>query len=374
MELPVISEPGYHRLLIGSREIVLAVAPERATTAADLAPGARPWGLAAQIYGLRRSGDGGMGDGGIGDAACVAQLAEAAARHGADMLALSPVHALFPAEPHQYGPYSPSSRLFLNPLHADPAMLFGSARVIGAAAQAGVTQDYARLERLDLIDWPAAAHAKLALLRALFAQFSADAGIPDALRADFAQFEADGGDLLAAHAWFEALQAEQVARDPRGGDWRAWPSDLRDAHGPAVTAFAAAHRREVLFHMFLQWVADRSLGQAQQRARRAGMRIGLIADLAVGMDPAGSHAWSRPADILAGLAIGAPPDLFNPNGQQWGITSFSPGSLRAGGFAPFLATCAPPCAMPAACGSTMRWDCSGSGWCPTAPPRPTAPI
>ena len=332
-EMPVISEPGYHRLALGEREIVLAVAPERATGVRELAGSACPWGLAAQVYGLRRHGDGG-----IGDAECVAQLARSAAQLGADMLALSPVHALFPAEPHRFGPYSPSSRLFLNPLHAAPSLLFGPARVAAAAAQAGVARTLTRLEALELIDWPAASDAKLALLRALFAQFSANDDIPDALRADFAQFQADGGQLLADHARFEALQAEQVARDPGLSDWRSWTSDLRDARGPTVEAFAQAHRREVLFHVFLQWVADRSLGEAQRRARQAGMRVGLIADLAVGMDPTGSHAWSRPGDILNGLSIGAPPDLFNPNGQQWGITSFSPQALRAGGFAPFLAT------------------------------------
>ena len=115
LEIPAITQPGYHRLLIGDREIVLAVAPARATTIGDLAPNSRPWGLAAQVYGLRR-----RGDGGIGDAAGVARLAKEAADQGADALALSPVHALFQADPHHYGPYSPSSRLFLNPLYAAP--------------------------------------------------------------------------------------------------------------------------------------------------------------------------------------------------------------------------------------------------------------
>ena len=333
VEIPVISEPGYHRLLIGQREIVLAVAPARASGVGDLTGGGRPWGLAAQIYALRRDGDGG-----IGDTEAVARLAEAAARHGADMLALSPTHALFPAEPHRYGPYSPSSRLFLNPLHAAPGVLFGTERVAEAASQAGVAEDYARLEQLALIDWPAAAVAKLGLLRALFAQFVAGAEISDALRVDFAQFDADGGELLAGHARFEALQEAQVARDPGDGDWRGWPTDLRDPRTPTVAAFADAHRREVLFHKFLQWVTERSLREAQHRALRAGMRIGLVADLAVGMDPAGSHAWSRPNDVLNGLSIGAPPDLLNRRGQEWGITSFSPVALRGGGFAPFLAT------------------------------------
>ncbi|MGH7040730.1 MAG: 4-alpha-glucanotransferase [Acetobacteraceae bacterium] len=334
VEVPVISDPGYHRLLIGSRAIVLAVAPARAVSAAGFAgPGARPWGIAAPVYGLRRPGDGG-----IGDLESAALLAEAAARHGADMLALSPLHALFTAEPHRYGPYSPSSRLFLNPLHAAPSVLFGADRVAQAAAGAGVADELDRLEALKLIDWPVAAAAKLALLRALFGQFFAGATTDAALHADFARVRADGGELLADHAAFEALQSERMQHDPGQGDWHDWPADLQDPRGPAVAAFTEASRREVLFHQFLQWVADRSLAQAQARARAAGMRVGLIADLAVGMDAAGSHAWSRPQDILRGVAIGAPPDLFNRRGQQWGITGFSPTALRAHGFAPFLAT------------------------------------
>ena len=121
-------------------------------------------------------------------------------------------------------------------------------------------------------------------------------------------------------------------------DWRQWSLDLRDPASAAVAVFAASHEPEVRFHCFLQWLADRSLGAAQERAREAGMRIGLIADLAVGMDPTGSHAWSRQGDVLGGLAIGAPPDLFNPRGQNWGLTGFSPRALVNGGFAPFLAT------------------------------------
>ncbi len=329
IDLPPIAEPGYHRLLLGDREIVLAVAPERAVTVADLAPN-RAWGLAAQVYGLRHHGDHG-----IGDAAGIAALAEAAARRGADALALSPMHAMFPSQPERYGPYSPSSRLFFNPLHAAPALVFGENLVARATESLAPRRDLARLRDAALIDWPAAAAAKYAVLHALFAAFN---DRPDGrLRADFAAFQLAGGELLAGHACFEALQAEQQAL---GGvaDWREWPADLRDPSSPVVAAFRASRPHDVSFHMFLQWIADRSLAVAQQRAREAGMRIGLIADLAVGMDAAGSHAWSRPQDVLSGLAIGAPPDLFNPNGQQWGITSFSPRALAATGFAPFVAT------------------------------------
>ncbi len=275
LRMPAVGVPGYHRLLIDDREIVLAVAPRRCHTIDDAVPDARLWGIAAQVYSLRHSGDGG-----IGDASGIAELAEAAGSRGADALALSPLHALFGADPSRFGPYSPSTRLFLNPLHASAALVFGEARVADMLRAEGLGETFERLEVQPLIDWPAAAHAKHRLLRALFEQFIDTDG---PLRLDFANFRADGGELLAQHAVFETLHAVNSAAGV--GDWHRWPIDLRDPGSAAVAVFAASHEREVLFHCFLQWLADRSLAIAQRRARAAGMRIGLIGDLAVGMDP-----------------------------------------------------------------------------------------
>lgn len=331
LRLPAIAETGYHHLLIDDRDIVVAVAPSRCRVIDDAVPDARLWGIAAQVYALRSDGDGG-----IGDAAGIAALAEAAGSRGADALALSPLHALFTADPTRYGPYSPSTRLFLNPLHASPALVFGDAHVAQMITDAGLGETFAQLERATLIDWPPAATAKLDLMRHLFDAFMGDNGADGPLHVDFARFRADRGELLAQHAVFETLHAVQSETGAR--DWRQWPLDLRDAGSAAVSVFAASHKSEVRFHCFLQWLADRSLRIAQERAIGAGMRIGLIADLAVGMDPIGSHAWSRQGDVLGSLAIGAPPDLFNPRGQNWGLTGFSPRALLNGGFAAFLAT------------------------------------
>ena len=107
---------------------------------------------------------------------------------------------------------------------------------------------------------------------------------------------------------------------------------------PAVVAFAAESPQEVLYHQFLQWLATVSFTRAQASARDAGMRIGLIADLAIGMDPAGSHAWTRPGDLLTGLSVGAPPDIYIPSGQDWGLVAISPMALVDSGFEPFIAT------------------------------------
>ena len=331
LRVPAVSETGYHRLQLDDRDIILAVAPSRCHTIDDAVPDGRLWGIAAQVYALRQPGDGG-----IGDAAGIVALAEAAGARGADALALSPLHALFTADPGRFGPYSPSTRLFLNPLHASPSLVFGTDIVARMLAELKLGDVAAGLEALKLIDWQAASKAKLALLRSLFDVFTVDAKSDNWLALDFANFRADGGELLAQHVVFEVLHAEKLAAGT--GDWRHWSVDLRNPSSATVAVFAGSHLREVQFHCFLQWLADRSLGIAQARARQAGMRIGLIGDLAVGMDPAGSHAWSRQSDVLGGLSIGAPPDQFNPSGQDWGLTGFSPRALVDGGFAPFLAT------------------------------------
>ncbi|MFI4994516.1 MAG: 4-alpha-glucanotransferase [Hyphomicrobiales bacterium] len=334
--LPGLAQTGYHRLQCASFELAVAVAPSRCFAVADFAPGERIFGLAAQIYGLRRAGDGGTGDMGG-----VAALAAASGRHGADALALSPMHALFSADPGRFGPYSPSSRLFYNPLHADPSMVLGAERVRDAIEQAHLADEMARLEALELIDWPLAAQAKMVLFRSLFESFEHIelAGSPDSgLAADFLEFLADGGDMLVQHARFETLHGARLREDRAAWSWRAWPAEWRDPLGPMVAAFAADHEREVRFHIFLQWLADRSLAAAQEEAKRAGMRIGLVSDLAIGMDGGGSHAWSRQGEVLVGASVGAPPDYYNAHGQNWGLTTFSPHALVAGGFQPFIAT------------------------------------
>lgn len=330
LSLRIDLPPGYHRLRLGGAEHTLAVAPAQAYGLRDAAPGRRVWGLAAQLYGLRRAGSGG-----IGDFTALADLAERVAAHGGDALAISPVHALFAADGAHFSPYAPSSRLFLNVLHADPALVLGSEPLRALVAERGLGDELQRLEALDLIDWPAAAAARLALLRAAYAALGARLrGAGDPLAAEFSAFVAQGGEALLDHACFEALHAAQM---PAGRwSWRDWPDALRDPRAAAVQAFAAAHEDEVRFHLFAQWLAARGLAAAQRTARAAGMAIGLIGDLAVGTSAGGSHAWSRQREMLAGLSVGAPPDLLNALGQSWGLSTFSPRALVEHGYAAFL--------------------------------------
>ena len=318
---------GYYTLDCAERSLTLAVAPETTHRLRDACPQGRAWGLAVQLYSLRRAGDGG-----IGDYAALEKLAEGAAGMGADAIAISPVHAQFSADLHRFSPYSPSSRVLLDVRHADAGDLSGLAEGLMDAEMA---EAMTRLESLPLLDWPEAARVRLDLLRRLYRAFAEAA--PEPQRSAFAEFRARGGATLQRHAIFEALHARHFAADPAQWHWRSWDAPLRDPDSPEVADFAAAQGDEVEFHAFLQFLADRGLGAAQAAARQHGARIGLIADLAVGVDPGGSDAWSRQTEILGGVEVGAPPDIFNTTGQGWGITTFSPHGLQAAGFSGFRA-------------------------------------
>ncbi|EAR52537.1 putative 4-alpha-glucanotransferase [Oceanicola granulosus HTCC2516] len=271
------------------------------------APG---WGIFCQLYELRSARNWG-----IGDFADLAELAAICGRAGADFLGINPVHALFLADPDRRSPFFPSNRRYLNPLYIAPDRL-------GLDAPAEV----AALREAELLDYPALVRVKLAALRAAF-----DAGTArDGLDA----FAAAGGEALELHALFEAISLKMAA-DGHGAGWRDWPGALHDPAAPEVARLRAELAGEVRFHVWLQMIARAQLAEAADAARAAGMRIGLYLDLAVGEAPDGSATWSGAAAALPGLSVGAPPDMFATEGQNWGLSAPSPTALRAAGFAPF---------------------------------------
>jgi 4-alpha-glucanotransferase len=331
--LPAFDTPGYHCVHIADAEFTVAVAPERCIVLGDLTDRQPAWGLAAQIYSLRRPGDGGVGD--FGSAR---DLAIAAAARGADFLALSPVHALFTAEPNHFSPYSPSSRLFYNPVHADPRSVFSQDLINQAIQDAGVGEEFGPLEALDRVRWPAASTLRIKVLRTLYEKLIQHGQASDGVRQDFDRYRGQASDLLLDHATFEALHAWHLAQENPTWAWWDWRPEYRDPNSTAVREFRSQHQLEVDFHLFLQWITTRSYADCQRICRDSGMRVGLVADLAIGMDGTGSHAWSRQHEVLGGVSIGAPPDFYNANGQTWGLTGFSPRGLSASGFRPFIDT------------------------------------
>lgn len=343
LPLPEVLAEGYHRLSLDlpdgtSAATTLMVCPRRGWSVAEAAGEERPrlWGLACQLYGLR-----GAEDGGIGTFAELADLARAAGAHGADLIGLNPLHALFPAAPQEFSPYSPASRDFLTILAIDPTQVPDFAECEAARALHDAPAARARraaLRAQPLVDYPAVTDALLPVLRALWDSFRArhlDGASPRS-RA-FQAFRAEGGGPLRRIATFFALQEEAVRRHgPDRAAWPTWPEPWRAPDSPDVAIFAMEHADRIGFHDYCQWIADEQLAAAAQAGREAGLRLGLYRDLAVGVGPASAAAWASPEALVRGAAIGAPPDLFNPRGQDWGLVPLDPRHLAGLAYQPFL--------------------------------------
>ncbi|WP_018042175.1 malto-oligosyltrehalose synthase [Methylobacterium sp. 88A] len=330
IELPPLT-PGYHRLTValGERksEAWVISAPQRCWRPAAYADeGARDWGLAAQLYGLRSPHNLG-----IGSYADAGRAARDAGIRGASFLGLSPVHALFESDRSKISPYSPSSRLFLETLFIEPGALPGFTGSRAAALLADKATDIAGLQAATLVDHPGIWGVLSLVLEAFWQESSARAGDDAA----FSAFRDAGGADLEAHGTFEALSAHYKAL---GAYWSGdWPEEMRRAGTPAVEAFALAHAEAVTYHIWLQYLADRQLADASKAALESGMRLGLYRDLAVGADRGGSEVWSHPERFANGVSIGAPPDLLAPKGQDWGLPAFHPLEMERDGLAAFRA-------------------------------------
>jgi len=281
--------------------------------------GRKCWVLAVQLYGVRSRRNWGHGD--FSD---LADLLEIIAGLGGAGLGLNPLHAQFYDRASCSGsPYSPNSRLFLNPLYIDVEAIEEFDR--GHAVN--IAQDIARLRDADLIDYHAVAALKIAALRAAHRSFAANGSRER--RQDFAAYRQERGRELESFAAFEILRAQH------SGAWREWPEQLRAPTDDALRQIRQSHADEIGFHEFLQWNAERQLERCRDIARRHGLSIGLYLDTAVGVDAGGADAWMAQGIVLRGLSVGAPPDQFNPAGQDWGLTAYNPHGLVASRFEPF---------------------------------------
>jgi len=322
---PVIAWPaslplGYHRLTLtdaegATEDVPMIVAPERAF-GGDFDRG---WLLAVQLYSVRSDRNWGIGD--FTDLAGLVRLAK---QLGADGVGLNPLHVLFDNHPADCSPYSPNSRLFLNPLYIDVEAIpeFSIDLVPNAAVTAARLREGDRVPYADMaaLKWPA--------LRAAFDAFVTKAS--DARRQEFDAFRAARAPLLSRFACFEVLRHRFVS------PWWEWPLEWQQ---PDEAKFAELRngpdRREVEFVEFVQWTADSQLHAAKVLGSELGMRVGLYLDVAVGVQSNGFDAWNEQTAISRHLAVGAPPDVLNTIGQDWGLAGFNGGGLEAQSFVPF---------------------------------------
>ncbi len=289
----------------------------------DAIAGERQWGFMAQVYATRS-----RESWGIGDLHDLATLASWSGRElGAGFVLINPLHAATPVSPIENSPYLPVTRRFTNPiyLHVEDIPEFEELK---KKQRARLEEDAAPLRAMnltaDLIDRDAVWAAK----RAAFAEIF-DADLSKSRRREFEAYCTEQGVGLRDFATWCAM-CEVFGNDPS-----AWSGEYSRPDSPAVAKFREEHAQIVDFQMWMQWQMDQQLAATQKAARNAGMAIGVMADLAVGVHPSGADSWSLQDVLARGVSVGAPPDMYNQMGQDWSQPPWRPDALAEAGYLPY---------------------------------------
>ncbi|MFD5938351.1 4-alpha-glucanotransferase [Streptomyces griseus] len=317
--------PGVHRVHVRTPDhrratATLVVAPARVPQ-----PPERSHGFLVQLYSLLSARSWGMGD--LGD---LADLAAWAGRTlGSGFVQVNPLHAAVPGRPTDPSPYRPSSRRFPDPVHlrVESVPEYGHVRdraALDDLRQGANALSEAVLNKGALIDRDAVWELKRQAL-----ELVVEVPLTPGRRAAYCDFLAEQGQALEDHALWCALA------EVHGPDWRTWPEALRDPRSSGTARARSELLDRVDFHCRLAWLTADQLAAAQRAAEEAGMSVGIVHDLAVGVHPAGADTWAQQEAFAHGMSVGAPPDAFNARGQDWGLPPWRPDTLAATGYAAY---------------------------------------
>ena len=326
LALPNPLRLGYHRLRVywmkqpelevfGEARFI--VCPERAH-----AVDKRIAGLAVSLFGLRSASNWG-----IGDVSDLKALIDVFAPAGAEYVALNPLHAIANRHPFNTSPYSPLSLLYRNFIYIDVE------RVPGYERNPAISEEIKQLRATELVEYERVAQVKLLALAAAFDRFLASGGA-----AEFESYIKTEGETLHNWAVYCALDETMHQRDRNVWVWTQWPPEYQDPRSTEVAKFAWEHSNRILFFKFLQWQLDIQLADAHAHALSRGMGIGLYHDFALATDRYGADLWAYHDFFVPGCRVGAPPDLFAPNGQDWGFPPPNSDTHRANGYEMFAQT------------------------------------
>jgi 4-alpha-glucanotransferase len=329
LEMPHVPPLGYHDLtieLVAARRTLratqrLIVVPSRCSPPEARLHGRRAFGITANLYSVRSDRNWGAGD--IGD---LTTIAEWTGHAGGAFVGVNPLHALR-NEGYDVSPYSPITRLFRNPLYlavdAVPELAHDSAaRAHIASPEFQATLD--ELRGAHMLEYGRIMALREPVLASLHRTFVERECAPNTSRGRaYTSFVQREDPQLTQFATFMAISERE------GPDARLWPEALQDANGAAVAALRHELAERVDYHRWIQFEIDRQLGCAASDASKAGLTLGVYQDLAVGSAPSGSDVWANPGLFVPGATVGAPPDMYSDEGQNWGLPAINPHVLRA---------------------------------------------
>ena len=347
LRFDVPEQLGYHTLTVSGKGVVkqgramsLIVVPEKCYTPEMMRHGGKPWGFPAQLYALRSERNWG-----VGDFTDLKELCFAAKDFGADIVGINPINVAFVANWETASPYYSSTRLFLNPVYIDVDAVAGAEKVLKKWKNSAEVK--AKLERArasGLVDYTTVGTLKTQALRLLFAAFKGDK--------DFDAFCAENGKELDAAALYQALsdffvndRGRHASADDldhaldkmatiddlylrKGCGFKSWGKAYSSPDTEQARRFAADHADEIRFYKFIFWIADRQFNAASEASEKAGLGVGLYQDLAVGVASESAETWGDQQLFATDLSIGSPPDMFNANGQEWGVAPMRPDVMR----------------------------------------------
>lgn len=332
LTLPVVPPLGYHDLTIafeanGKTKTAtqrLIVVPSQCVAPETRLRGRRGFGITANLYTVRSAKNWGAGD--FGD---LATIAEWLAHQGGTFVGVNPLHALR-NEGYDVSPYSPISRLFRNSIYLRVENIPELACDAGARARIASPElqaELAQLRAAHVLDYGRIMRLRAPVLESLHRTFvDKEVGANTTRARAYGLYVEREDPQLTQFATFMAISERE------GPDARQWPVELRDPRSAAVTAKRVELADRVDYHRWLQFEIDRQLGRASLDASSEGLTLGLYQDLAVGSAPSGADVWANPELFVQGATVGAPPDMYSDEGQNWGLPAINPHVLRATGY------------------------------------------
>ncbi len=311
------------------------ICPDKAYIPPKLLKDKKRAGVNISLYGVRSGRNLGVGD--FTDLMKIIDWASDSLK--VDFIGVNPLHAIFNAFPYNTSPYNPSSRIYRNYIYLDIEAIPDFQEAPEARAWLKEAEDSGLAKSLrdsETVDYERVAELKLTILRLLFDNFIKNHFSQKTPYAnEYTNYAAYQGQYLERFSTFCALRNHFVSLAEPIYNWRDWPDELHDSRSDAARRYAKENPEEIMFWGYLQWMIERQLARAQKYAKDRGMEIGLYHDMALGVDSYGADAWAEPDLYLQEFSVGAPPDPFAPDGQNWGFPAPNGDANRRSFYEPF---------------------------------------
>lgn len=287
----------------------------------------KSWGLALNLYALRSRTNWGIGD--LGDLRKVVTWFSGL---NGGAVGINPLHAIPNTIPFGISPYSPISRLYRNFIYIDMDAVPEVSELPDGEHYGPRIESFRKSEQ---IDYEGVAALKREVLELAFEIFLREHYWKDSERAkNFREYLQTEGQPLENFAVYLAI-AEHMKKECNACSWKEWPKEYRSPRAEGVEDFRNTHHQQVLFFQYVQWLIDMQLAEAGSAGE---LPIGLYGDLAIGAVDTGSDGWGYQDVLAESVTVGAPPDDFNTNGQDWGFPPMNPHNLWESGYDLFIYT------------------------------------